>query len=120
MLSLDLPDALVPLVLPGLSLVGVTLAALVLAALANRTRRSAKGRDETLRGALAVVTTRIPAVGTGAIAARSEGRRVLFPARAHEASAIAPGTTVVVVSIERGAALVTPFELGSEDGVDAR
>ena len=62
-----------------------------------------------LVGNLARVSVPIPARGIGAIAHFTGGRRATLPARSEEELALARGTWVVVVDIERRTAIVRPL-----------
>jgi hypothetical protein len=112
--------------LPTLSLdalsafvLGVAMGALVIpcALLVRMALRRAhpSGGGAQLAGRLARVTTAIPIEGVGRVVARRAGARVVMPARACDAIAIDHGVAVVLVSVERGVAWVTPFDLCTID-----
>ncbi|UJR83118.1 hypothetical protein [Sandaracinus amylolyticus] len=79
-------------------------------------RRALAAPRHALHGAIAQVVVAIPASGVGSIACRMRGRRIVLPARDDEGGAIAMGRAVIVVSLERGTARVTPFVLTGPEG----
>jgi len=61
-------------------------------------------------GVLARVTSSIRAGGVGEIVWEQQGSRMVASARATNGEAIARGTEVVVLKVERGVAMVEPFD----------
>lgn len=81
-------------------------------------RRILKSPDQYLNphdyervGVLARVTSSIRPGGVGEIVWEQGGSRRVTSARAHDGEAIARGTEVLVLRVERGMAIVEPFDL---------
>ncbi|HEY1012692.1 MAG TPA: hypothetical protein VGE07_08320, partial [Herpetosiphonaceae bacterium] len=98
---------------PLLGLAGGLLLSLAIFKLFVRLILGSEGGDapavESAVGALATVTTSIPAGGLGAVAYEAAGRRQTVPARA-EAGPLARGSEVVILEVRQHVALVGEFE----------
>lgn len=80
-------------------------------------RRVLRSPDDTLDprdfervGVLARVTSSIRADGVGEIVWEQRGSRMVTSARAESADAIPRGTEVLILRVERGVAIVAPFD----------
>ena len=99
--------------LPATASAGIALAAGLIAAgigvrLFNRyfaiTANEVKGNP--LPGMIGYVSLSIPEGGVGSVACRSEGKRVIMPARDRNGQAVSKGSRVIVVDIRDRVALV--------------
>jgi hypothetical protein len=88
------------------SLVGLLLGALRCWAWRGWTRRKAVPRAAVLSGTVGRVSIPIPSSGVGAVAYARFARRATLPARAIGGGALARGSPVVIVLVERNVALV--------------
>ena len=82
----------------------------------RRTEMSSEVSDRDLEGTIARVNLAVAANGRGRITLEVAGARTQMTAAATDGAAIAQGTQVIVVGVEGGVALVTPFGLPGEPG----